>query len=70
MIDREEDIDELVGNNAGAIAMRWNSPYQEPFKIVIDGGAAAQESLAARGPSQRRMRRTIQPSYPPTGPGY
>ena len=70
MIDREEGIDELEGNNAGAIAITLNLPYQEPFKIVIDGVTAAQESLAARGPSQRWMRRTIQPGYPPTGPGY
>jgi hypothetical protein len=34
-----------VGKNAGAIAMTLNLPYIEPYKIVIDGAIAVQESL-------------------------
>ena len=38
------DLESLVGKNAGAIAMTLNLAYVEPFRAVIDGAIAVQES--------------------------
>ena len=41
----DDEINALVGKNAGQIAMTLDLPYIHPYGSVIDGAIAVQESL-------------------------